>query len=557
MIKKIFSGFGSSKKQQTMGSSNSKGSTISQKITPIYQNNDHILFVEYEPGSPVYACCYAELTEIPQHIFTSKNPKQDGITTTPTTTTTTTTTTTEETTIENSTESTKVTTPTTGEDKLEENPHLVTLILDFNKIKEIPESIGLLVNLKELSLASNQLTEIPDYLTKLQFLTTLQIGLNPLTSFPTVVCNIKSLTTLHLESNQITELPDSFENLVNLKTLSLMDNNLKSIPKSLPTQIEKLNLSCNEIENVQSESLERLGESLVTLTLLENRIKEFGSSFGKLSKLQTLILDCNYISEIPGNVVLGMKSLITFNVPHNQLTTLPAELIKLPIKVMDVRGNPFEIIKTKSMEQSSTSLFQLEDFILDKEHLTSLQVEQLDIIISNIPDQENEESQKSASTSTKNNGDNQRMIFWQSIIPDLIIDKLYLGCRECAMNKNWLLQNNITHILTVAQLNPLYSDLFKYKCIKIDDVDSEDIYKYFKEIVEFIEEGRTSGGGVLVHCRAGVSRSATSIIAYLMTKNNITYQEAFNLTVSKRNRICPNLGFRAQLKKYEETLFKK
>ena len=48
---------------------------------------------------------------------------------------------------------------------------------------------------------------------------------------------------------------------------------------------------------------------------------------------------------------------------------------------------------------------------------------------------------------------------------------------------------------------------------------------------------------ILFHCYAGISRSATLAIAYLVHTNNISLQDAINLVKSKRNIIQPNNGF--------------
>ena len=59
---------------------------------------------------------------------------------------------------------------------------------------------------------------------------------------------------------------------------------------------------------------------------------------------------------------------------------------------------------------------------------------------------------------------------------------------------------------------------------------------------EFIEEERKRTN-VLIHCFAGISRSATILIAYLMRKNYIKYDVAKEQVKSKRDIIKPNPGF--------------
>jgi protein-tyrosine phosphatase len=52
----------------------------------------------------------------------------------------------------------------------------------------------------------------------------------------------------------------------------------------------------------------------------------------------------------------------------------------------------------------------------------------------------------------------------------------------------------------------------------------------------------------------GKSRSSSVVIAYVMLKKKINYEEAFNFVKSKRDCISPNSGFVAQLKEFEEIL---
>lgn len=60
--------------------------------------------------------------------------------------------------------------------------------------------------------------------------------------------------------------------------------------------------------------------------------------------------------------------------------------------------------------------------------------------------------------------------------------------------------------------------------------------------------------GTLVICHAGMSRSATVCIAYLMREDKLSYSAAFEEVKAARRFINPNQGFRQILKKYETTL---
>lgn len=65
------------------------------------------------------------------------------------------------------------------------------------------------------------------------------------------------------------------------------------------------------------------------------------------------------------------------------------------------------------------------------------------------------------------------------------------------------------------------------------------------------------GGGVLVHCFAGVSRSSTCVIAYLMQEKDMSFEEAFSYASKRRPVIFPNMGFQRQLTEFERLLLVK
>jgi dual specificity MAP kinase phosphatase len=56
-------------------------------------------------------------------------------------------------------------------------------------------------------------------------------------------------------------------------------------------------------------------------------------------------------------------------------------------------------------------------------------------------------------------------------------------------------------------------------------------------VVEWIEKARKSGGSVLVHCRVGVSRSATITIAYVMKHLQVGLVDAYLMVRSRRLRL--------------------
>jgi len=66
------------------------------------------------------------------------------------------------------------------------------------------------------------------------------------------------------------------------------------------------------------------------------------------------------------------------------------------------------------------------------------------------------------------------------------------------------------------------------------------------------ESARCRGGKVLVHCQAGVSRSPTLVMAYLMARYGRPMMETFSLVKERRSIVAPNFNFMGQLLEFEQ-----
>lgn len=184
--------------------------------------------------------------------------------------------------------------------------------------------------------------------------------------------------------------------------------------------------------------------------------------------------------------------------------------------------------------------------------------------------------------------------------PGEIRPYLCIGSQLAAKNLELLLQAGVTHILNVAKEIPCYhlstprqteeekeaseegllvhegntgkkTGSFIYLHLQLEDDWEEDLTEALAKSKAFIDEAREwrppsstssaisntalgeqkdsyQGGKVFVHCQAGISRSATCVLSYLMQcEEQLTLREAFHQTRAARSCIGPNGGFMAKL----------
>jgi protein-tyrosine phosphatase len=137
-----------------------------------------------------------------------------------------------------------------------------------------------------------------------------------------------------------------------------------------------------------------------------------------------------------------------------------------------------------------------------------------------------------------------------STINPVIDGELYISNYLASKQYDVLKSLGIKQILSIGKELPEHkSSDFKTLHIKIDDSPYENIYRYFDTANNFIKQGPT-----LVHCYAGISRSASIIIAYLMKEKKMSLKQAVETLKKSRLVINPNVGFMEQLKDYEEYL---
>ncbi|XP_047446278.1 dual specificity protein phosphatase 22-B [Mugil cephalus] len=132
-----------------------------------------------------------------------------------------------------------------------------------------------------------------------------------------------------------------------------------------------------------------------------------------------------------------------------------------------------------------------------------------------------------------------------------VLPDLYLGNFKDARDREQLARNNITHILSIHDSAAPILQEMTYLCISAADLPTQNLTQHFKQSITFIHESRLKGEGCLVHCLAGVSRSVTLVVAYIMTVTGLGWQEALAAVRVARPCAGPNLGFQRQLQEFE------
>ncbi|CAK6950709.1 dual specificity protein phosphatase 2 [Scomber scombrus] len=136
--------------------------------------------------------------------------------------------------------------------------------------------------------------------------------------------------------------------------------------------------------------------------------------------------------------------------------------------------------------------------------------------------------------------------------PVELLPFLFLGSAIHSSRRETLAAAGITAVLNVSSSCPnFYEGEFQYLRINVEDNLAADIRACFATAIAFIDSVKQSGGRVLVHCQAGISRSATICLAYLMHTQRVRLEEAFDFVKQRRQVISPNLAFMGQLLQFE------
>ncbi len=139
-----------------------------------------------------------------------------------------------------------------------------------------------------------------------------------------------------------------------------------------------------------------------------------------------------------------------------------------------------------------------------------------------------------------------------------IVPGIWLGNRVAAMDDKWLKENNITVVFNATKDVP-FSTIIKrqYRIPVHDNLQPEEIRNmtlWSQETVYRVLEEHNKGNKILVHCAAGMQRSAAIVAMYLIATRGMTWQQAITYIQHIRPiAFRPSPNFKDSLIEFDKT----
>ncbi|XP_007485781.2 protein phosphatase Slingshot homolog 2 isoform X2 [Monodelphis domestica] len=147
------------------------------------------------------------------------------------------------------------------------------------------------------------------------------------------------------------------------------------------------------------------------------------------------------------------------------------------------------------------------------------------------------------------------VILGQMDSPTQIFEHVFLGSEWNASNLEDLQNRGVRYILNVTrEIDNFFPGVFEYHNIRVYDEEATDLLAYWNDTYKFISKAKKHGSKCLVHCKMGVSRSASTVIAYAMKEYGWNLDRAYDYVKERRTVTKPNPSFMRQLEEYQGIL---
>jgi protein-tyrosine phosphatase len=136
-----------------------------------------------------------------------------------------------------------------------------------------------------------------------------------------------------------------------------------------------------------------------------------------------------------------------------------------------------------------------------------------------------------------------------------ISDRLAVGAQTVARDADFLRAHQFTHVLNVSAEGCPVNGGVTCLWISMNDTTTQRLFGLVPDCISFIDTAlKTPTNKVLVHCYAGISRSVSIVIIYLMWSERIGLHAANDKVTKRRSKAGPNIGFMGQMSTLDKAL---
>ncbi|RNF00340.1 phopshatase [Trypanosoma rangeli] len=351
------------------------------------------------------------------------------------------------------------------------------------------------------------------------------------------------------------ELEEEIQHAAESGECNLSQMLLPQVPASLPLEtLVTLVLSGNQLTELPESLFEgRCCRHLVKFDANSNQLKAVPQSLLVLPKLEVLLLDHNNITAIPfDGLDLNQQPLLPalnfVGLEFNELQAFPVEFfIHCPLLSKIFIGQNEKMLEapvpTGQLLRSTVAQRHGSNNNHNGENRVILKVDNRPCFVKQVLDERWDTTMPWLE------------VQFHKIYPDRVLGFMYLGSLRTAQTRTVYRDLNIDYILSIARGMEVRVDPgMKHLVLPVEDIPGEDIQQLFEQAFTFIDEAREKNKGVLLHCFAGLSRSVTVAAAYLMSRCNMTRDEALDFIRKARPAAQPNPGFMGALWKFEKLL---
>lgn len=142
-----------------------------------------------------------------------------------------------------------------------------------------------------------------------------------------------------------------------------------------------------------------------------------------------------------------------------------------------------------------------------------------------------------------------------------IIPRVWIGNIYSAIDDEFLHTNNIQVIINCTKDLAFHSDVIRGKIrayrLPIDDnlkeQEIQNMSLWAPEVIYYMLKEYFEGNNILVHCAAGIQRSASVVAMFLIALKGYTPEESISFIRSKRNiTFKPSVNFKKSIQHFYE-----